>query len=176
MEGNKANLSREGEAIFLEWYGDPSLEADNLWELRQQTKTMLLAGQGPQRFVVTEVVNLRPGDVNAILGDMRTVASHLKIVQGNVSDEVDGVFSCVALWDMRLSEGALMHRSGVQWLVAALPIMDMGGAQREEQAATDLTTLAMKPTGISIRLNRTIEPVRYALSDLLDILSEQIDC
>lgn len=176
MEGNRANLSREGEAVFLEWYGDPSPEAENLWELRQQVKTMLLAGQTPKRFVVTEVVNLRPGVVNAMLGDMCKMENHLQTVQGDVSDETDGVFSGVALWDMKMCEGALIHRSGAQWVVAALPIMDVEGAKREERAATDLATMAVQSAGIPIRLDKTIEPGRYALSDLLDMLSEQIDC
>lgn len=176
MEGNRANLSREGEAVFLEWYGDPSPEADNLWELRQQVKTMLLAGQKPRRFVVTEIVNFHLGMVNAMLGDMHAMEEHLQTVQGSVSDETGGVFSGVALWDMNLSEGVLVHRSGVQWVVAALPIMDAEAAKRETQAATDLATLAIQSAGIPIRLDRVIEPGRYALSDLLDILSEQIDC
>lgn len=175
MESVGKELGQKGVAVFLEWEGSGLSVPDFLWELRQQTKTMLQMGTAPHRFMITEVINLSPGVVNLILGDIYAMAHHLGEVTGDVDGEVGGVFASVALWDTQLNEGILIHRSGVQWLVAALPIMNALAARREEQAAMDLDRLAKQTEGITIHLDKAIEPGRHSLSQLLDMLSEQID-
>ena len=175
MKENRTDLCREGEVVFLEWHGAALSEVDNLWELRQQTKTMLQQGETRKRYVVTEVVSFYPGAIHVILGDRNAMNRQLKSVTGDLAGEADGVYACVAFWDIHRGEGLLIHRQGGRWLFAVLPVLDEAVAEQEELAVAELVALSGRMKGIPIRLDRTLEQGRHMLSHLLDILAEQID-
>ena len=156
-----------GEAVFLppEYY---------LWDIRQASKHALLSGHKPQQFVVTDEMMYYPGALERVLTSPDMLEETVQTYREAMRGEEQGCFRCVYLWESP-GEGVLLHLEKEQLLSAYVPLVTEEITRKEHALSLSLATLAREAQNIPVVLERGLPSGRYQLSELLHVLSEQLE-
>lgn len=156
-----------GEAVFL------PLERC-LWDIRQASKHAFLSGHKPQRYVVADEMMYYPGALERVLISPNMIEETVQAYREAMLGQERGCFRCVYLWE-NWGEGALLHLEKERLLSAYVPLVTEEIARKEHALSLSLTTLAREAQNMPIVLERELPSGRHQLSELLHILSEQLD-
>lgn len=156
-----------GEAVFL------PLERC-LWDIRQASKHAFLSGRKPQRYVVADEMMYYPGALERVLISPNMIEETVQAYREAMLGQERGCFRCVYLWE-NWGEGVLLHLEKERLLSAYVPLVTEEIARKEHALSLSLTTLAREAQNMPIVLERELPSGRHQLSELLHILSEQLD-
>ena len=165
--GQRTLFIPRGEAVFL-----PPERC--LWDIRQASKHALLSGHRPQRFVVADETMYYPGALERVLASPDMIDETVQAYREAMRGEERGCLRCVYLWESR-GEGVLLHLEEERLLSAYVPLVTEDIARGEHALSLSLATLAGEAQNIPVVLERELAPGRYQLSELLHLLSEQLD-
>ena len=165
--GQRTLLIPNGEAIFL------PLERC-LWDIRQASKHALLSGHKPQRFIVADEMMYYPGALDRTLTSPDMIKETLQTDREAMLGQERDCLRCVYLWE-HCGEGVLLHLEEERLLGAYVPLVTEEITRKEHALSLSLATLAREAQSMSLLLERELPSGRYQLSELLHILSEQLD-
>ena len=156
-----------GKAIFL-----PPERC--LWDIRQASKHALLSGHKPQRFIVADEMMYYPGALELTLTSPDMIEEAVEAYSEAIRGEERGCLRCVYLWESP-GEGVLLHLEEERLLGAYVPLVTEEIARKEHALSLSLATLAREAQNMPLLLERELPSGRYQLSELLQVLSEQLD-
>lgn len=146
-----------------------------LWDMRQAAKVASREGLPKMRYMIAYEEYYYGDYVGRILADRCEAMQEAMRFGDAVVGETDGAWRCAALWSLESRTGVLLHRVENKLLYAYIPLVTEETAQREHAITVALSTFAHEVGDAPIMLEKAIPAGQHKLSDILEILSEEME-
>ncbi len=148
----------------------------SLWNMRQATKIALRDDLPTVRFTVTCHDEYYLRGIDDMLFSPQELRKKALLLGEKITGEERDAWRCAALWQTNPSwSGILLHRQGNKLLCAHIPLMDKGRAEFEHEVALALSQIASEARDTPIMLEKAIPAGLHRLSEVLEILSEEME-
>lgn len=146
-----------------------------LWDMRHAAKAALRDNAAKTPFVVTDEIHYYSDFVERLFLDPKECGKSAMELGDKIVGEENGAWRCAALWSLDSGSGVLLHRQGNQLLYAYIPLVSRETAEREHALSIMLSQIANEARDTPIMLGKAIPAGLHRLSEVLEILSEEME-
>ena len=157
-----------GETVFFA--AEPTL-----WDMRQAAKLALRDDVQKIPFIVTDEIHYYSDFVERLFLDTKESMKNALELGEKIVGEKNGAWRCAALWSLENWSGVLLHRQGNKLLYAYIPLLTKETAELEHTISLALSQMAREVQDSPIMLEKSIPAGLHQLSELLEILSEEME-